>query len=80
MHAWQETESLKRNVAEALAMYQTAIPASEHVIMIHLMGHLVDQMEQFGPLRGTWMFGLESFLGSLKGAVKNRAMVSMNEL
>lgn len=72
----QELDSIELEVAEALVLYERFLPASELVITVHLMGHLAKQMRDYGPLRNIWMFGFEAFLGSLKGAVKNRAQVT----
>lgn len=72
----QDIPGIEADMGEALAMFEAVFPRSELVIMMHLAGHLAQQLKDFGPLRSSWMFPLESFLGFLKKAVKNRAQVS----
>jgi hypothetical protein len=71
----QAIPALKILVSEALALFEANFPRSELAVMMHLMGHLSDQIVLLGPLRGHWMYPLESFLGFLKKAAKNRAQV-----
>jgi hypothetical protein len=75
LDALQGIPDLKVLVSEALAQFEETFPCSELAIMMHLMGHLPDQLSFLGPLRGHWMYPLESFLGFLKRAAKNRAQV-----
>ena len=70
----QDLDSLEIQAAEALALVEAAFPRGEQVIMMHLAGHLAAQIRQWGPLRATWMFPVESFFGHLKAAVKNRRL------
>jgi hypothetical protein len=41
----QSIDALEIEVAEALALLEAAVPRSEMVIMIHLMGHLLTSCE-----------------------------------
>lgn len=68
----QDMAALEVRVAEALVLLESAIPCSEMVIVMHLMGHLPRQIRLFGPLRTHWTYPLESFFGVLKRSVKSR--------
>lgn len=68
----QDLGALEVQVAEALALFEHAVPRSELVSQIHLMGHLVAQIKLLGPLRNHWMFPLESLFGVLKRSVRYR--------
>lgn len=68
-------DAMELEMAKALAKFEQAIPRSEHVIMMHLAGHLVAQIREYGPLRSHWMYGFESYIKVLKEGAKNRAQV-----
>ena len=68
----QDLDRLDLDVREALCSIELAFPRSEWVIMVHLMAHFVDQIRDIGPVRATWMYPQEGFLGHIKRAVKNR--------
>ena len=70
----QDLDNLEIQAAEALTMVEAAFPRGEQVIMVHVTGHLLTQIRQWGPLRCSWMFPAESFFGQLKAAVKNRRL------
>ena len=42
------------------------------VIIMHLIRHIVDGMQQFGPVYATWMYGYERFNSWLHRRVTNR--------
>lgn len=42
-------------------------------IMTHLVIHLVGDLEICGQVHSRWMYGVEMYLGVLKGFVRNRA-------
>ena len=57
----QALPSLELHVAESLALFEKAVPRSQQVIQIHVMGHLVRQIQLFGPLLWHSIYPLEFF-------------------
>ena len=48
-------------------------PTSILTIQVHLLVHLVDEVEIAGTVHARWMFFLERFMKTLKGFVRQRA-------
>lgn len=69
----EEFEKLELETIEAVCRIEKEIPRSEAVLSLHQIIHLPRQCLWFGPVRETWAYPLESFLGSLKRMTKNRA-------
>ena len=57
-------------VAEALSLFEAAVPRSQLVTQVHVMGHLTRQIHLLGPLKWHSMYPLESFFGELKYSVR----------
>lgn len=53
-------------VWETLAELELVIPRTEFVWAVHVVGHVVGCMRNFGPVREWWAFPYESFMGHLK--------------
>ena len=66
----QDLDNLEVQAAEAPALFEAAFPRGEQVIMVHLTGHLIGQIRQWGPLRCTWKVPVEAFFKNLKAAVR----------
>jgi hypothetical protein len=47
-------------------------------MMTHLLTHLADQLEEYGPMREYWMFRLESFFGVQTQLIKTRSNPEAN--
>ena len=43
------------------------------VTMSHIFSHLVEQVEENGPMREMWMFSFEDYFGVLKNKIKTRS-------
>jgi hypothetical protein len=64
-----EIAELRTKIKSALHAYETIVPVTEHDIIIHLMHHIPDQLERYGPCRTWWMFHVERFFGWCSRAV-----------
>ena len=53
-------------VWETLSEMELVLPHSEFVWSLHVTGHVVNYIRDFGPARDWWAFPLEGFLGHLK--------------
>ena len=63
----------KLNAMELVCMLEKYMPTSILTIQVHLLIHLVDEVELAGTLHSRWMFFLERFMKTLKGYVRQRA-------
>jgi hypothetical protein len=65
--------ALKEFIAETLCQLEMCFPPSYFDIMPHLMMHMVDQIEQLGPMYLHQMWTYERFMSTLNTYVHNRA-------
>ena len=63
----------KRECIELLCLMEKELPTSFFDIQVHLLIHLVDEIEIAGVVSTRWMFWVERFMGVLKGLVRQRA-------
>lgn len=68
-----EINSLRLYVTETLCMLERWFPPSFFDISVHLVVHLVDELEVIGPVATRWCYPIERFLSVLKGYVRNRS-------
>jgi hypothetical protein len=68
-----ELPALKEFIAETLCQLEMCFPPSYFDIMPHLMMHMVDQIEQLGPMYLHQMWTYEWFMSTLNKYVHNRA-------
>jgi len=68
-----ELESLQKFAAETLSQLEMCFPASLFDIMVHLVVHLVPQIEALGPMYFHEMWTYERFMSILNGYMSNRA-------
>ena len=54
-------------------MLERWFPPSFFDISVHLLVHLVDELEVVGPVATRWCYPIERFMSVLKGYVRNRA-------
>ena len=66
-------DDLEVQIWQALCDLEARIPITELPLSFHNLGHFTNQVKMFGPLSETWAYGLESYLGHLKGKVRNQA-------
>ncbi|MCO5594313.1 hypothetical protein L7F22_048342 [Adiantum nelumboides] len=63
----------KRECIELLCLMEKQLPTSFFDIQVHVLIHLVDEIEIAGVVSTRWMFWVERFMGVLKGLVRQRA-------
>jgi hypothetical protein len=68
-----EFESLQVDVAESMALVKMEFPPSFFDIMMHLLYHLMDELDLCGPVSTRWMYPVERYLKTLKIYVHNMA-------
>ncbi|MCO5608655.1 hypothetical protein L7F22_062869 [Adiantum nelumboides] len=61
------------NAIETVCLLEEHFPTSILNIQVHLLVHLVDEVEIAGTVHARWMFFLERFMKTLKGFVRQRA-------
>ncbi|MCO5580235.1 hypothetical protein L7F22_034101 [Adiantum nelumboides] len=61
------------NAIETVCLLEEHFPTSILNIQVHLLVHLVDEVEIAGTVHARWMFFLERFMKTLKGFVRPRA-------
>lgn len=66
-------ESARKNAVELVCMAEKYFPPSMLTIQVHLLVHIVDEVEMAGTVHCRWMFFLERFMKTLKGFVRQRA-------
>ncbi len=68
---WVDMSTLKEDVAITMCMLEITMPPSFFDIMVHLIFHLVDELDMCGPVHTRWMFYVERLNKVLKGYVRN---------
>ena len=66
-------DSTRKNVVELVCMIEKYLPPSMLTIQVHLLVHVVDEIEMAGTVHCRWMFFLERFMKTLKGFVRQKA-------
>ncbi|MCO5594101.1 hypothetical protein L7F22_048122 [Adiantum nelumboides] len=61
------------NAIETVCLLEEHFPTRILNIQVHLLVHLVDEVEIAGTVHARWMFFLERFMKTLKGFVRQRA-------
>ena len=61
------------HAVELVCMAEKYFPPSMLTIQVHLLVHIVDEVEMAGTVHCRWMFFLERFMKTLKGFVRQRA-------
>ena len=69
----REMDSLRLYVVETMCMLERWFPPSFFDISVHLVVHLVDELEVVGPVATRWCYPVERFMSVLKGYVRNRS-------
>ena len=65
----------KQNAIETVCLLEEHFPTSVLNIQVHLLVHLVEEVEIAGTVHSRWMFFLERFMKNLKGFVWQRAQL-----
>ena len=62
----------RQEIAEIVCMFEKELPASFMDLQVHLLIHLVYEVELVGVVSYRWMFFLERYMKKLKGFVRQR--------
>src|SRR6266540_294439 len=65
--------ALQVEIAETLSMLEMVFPCSLFDMMVHLLGHILDEIMILGPVYLHQMYPFERHMGILKGYVRNLA-------
>jgi hypothetical protein len=68
-----DMDSLKEDVAVTMSMLEIHMPPSFFDVMSHLVIHLVEELELYGPVHTRWMYSVERMNKVFKGYVSNMA-------
>jgi hypothetical protein len=68
-----ELPALKEFIAETICQFEMCFPPSFFDMMVHLMVHMVDQIQELGPVYLHQMWTYERFMSTLNRYVYNRA-------
>lgn len=63
----------REDAIEIVCLLEEHFPTSILNIQVHVLVHLVDEVEIAGTVHARWMFFLERFMKTLKGFVRQRA-------
>jgi len=63
----------REDAIQVLCLIEEHFPTSILNIQVHLLVHLVDEVEIAGTVHARWMFFLERFMKTLKGFVRQKA-------
>jgi hypothetical protein len=67
--------TLREDVAITMCMLEMTMPPSFFDIMVHLILHLVDELDMCRPVHTRWMYCVEHLNKVLKGYVRNMAQL-----
>jgi hypothetical protein len=65
--------TLREDAAITMCMLEMTMPPSFFDIMVHLILHLMDELDMCGPIHTRWMYCVECLNKVLKGYVRNMA-------
>ena len=68
-----EIQSLRTSAVEVLFLLEIHFPPGFFDIMIHLVVHLVDELEICGPVHARWCYSVERYLGVLTKYVRDKS-------
>jgi hypothetical protein len=69
----QDLKYLNKQCAEMTKCLQDDLSPQDWTIMFHAVTHMEEQLRRWGPVKETWMFGLESFFGDMMSLIKSRS-------
>jgi hypothetical protein len=62
----------RQEITEIVCMFEKELPTSFMDFLVHLLIHLVYEVELVGVVSYRWMFFLERYMKKLKGFVRQR--------
>jgi hypothetical protein len=69
----KEVEALKLYTDETICLFEVYFPPGFFDVMIHLVRHCMEQLQQCGPIHARWMYDIERYMYKLKRYVRNRS-------
>ena len=63
----------RQEIVEIICMFEKELSMSFMDLQVHLLIHLVDEVELVGVVSCRWMFFLERYMNKLKGFIRQRA-------
>ena len=63
------TPRWRQEIVEIVCMFENELPTNFMDLQVHLLIHLVDEVELFGVVSCHWMLFLERYMEKLKGFV-----------
>jgi hypothetical protein len=66
-----EIESLKEDAAIIVCLLEKEFPPTFFDIMIHLLLHVVEELDVCGLVHNHWMYPIERMMNVFKGYVRN---------
>lgn len=61
---------LREDVAQLMCDLEIYFPPAFFDVMTHLLVHVVDEVQQYGPVASRWMYPMERYMKLLKGHVR----------
>lgn len=67
-----ETPNMKREAAEVMCLLEMHFPPTIFDMQVHLIIHLVDEVEMCGPVQARWMCFIQRYMKELKVFVRQK--------
>jgi hypothetical protein len=67
--------ALRQRIVEALVLWETILPDSEQNTVPHILLHVCDDMQYFGPVRNCWMYCFERYISLLSRWAKSKRFI-----
>jgi hypothetical protein len=68
-----DIENLQKDVAITLSLLEKEFPPTFFDVMTHLLLHVVDELDIYGPIHNYWTYSVEQLMKVLKGYVHSMA-------
>jgi hypothetical protein len=67
--------ALRQKIVETLVLWEDILPDSQQNTVPHILLHVCDDMQYFGPVRNYWMYCFERYISLLSRYAKSRRFV-----
>jgi hypothetical protein len=72
--------ALRQRIVEALVLWEDILPDSQQNTVPHILLHVCDDMQYFGPVRNYWMYCFERYISMLSRWAKSKRFVGASIL
>jgi hypothetical protein len=72
--------ALRQRIVEALVLWEDILPDSQQNTVPHILLHVCDDMQYFGPVRNYWMYCFERYISLLSRWAKSKRFVGASIL